>query len=135
MSTLPTFLIVDDSYIDRLVASMLIKHTFNTATVVDVASGEQALSWLEANRLDLNGNLVILLDIMMPAMNGFEVLEAMARIDGLNPKHVTVFMLSSTLDDEDIRKAEQHQQVKKLLSKPLSVKELQQLVLLLQSSA
>jgi CheY-like chemotaxis protein len=128
MSLKKTFLVVDDSYIDRLVSSMLIKRAFDNPEVIDLAGGRQALEWLSAKTFDTEETLLIILDIMMPQMNGFEFLDA---FEGLEPHikdQTKIIMLSSTLDLDDINKAMTHTSVKKLLSKPLSANELKPFV-------
>ncbi|WP_221030761.1 response regulator [Actomonas aquatica] len=63
-----TLLLVDDDMINREMMSRRLEHMgFDVATA---ESGEQALEWLEETAPDL-----ILLDILMPGMNGFETLE------------------------------------------------------------
>jgi CheY-like chemotaxis protein len=123
-----SFLVIDDSYIDRLVATMLIKRTYNVTNVHEVSGAKQALEWLSANRQQTEGHLIILLDIMMPQLSGFDFLD---KFDLLAPQiknQVSIIMLSSTLDHEDIKRAQQHPNVKKLLSKPLSANELKEFI-------
>jgi CheY-like chemotaxis protein len=119
-----TFLVVDDSYIDRLVSAMMIRHTFGGTDVFEVTGGQQALEWLQNDQNKVKNHLVILLDIMMPQMNGFEFLVHFDKIRSAYENGSTVVMLSSTLDDDDIRQAKNHPYVKKFLSKPLSPNQL-----------
>lgn len=123
-----TFLVIDDSYIDRLVCSMLIKREFETTDVHEMTSARNAIEWLRAWNAPSPSSLVIMLDIMMPEMNGFEFLEHFDKLDTQVKDASTIFMLSSTLDDKDVARAETHPYVKKLLSKPLSAKELKSLL-------
>jgi CheY-like chemotaxis protein len=128
MSFKKTFLVIDDSYIDRLVSSMLIKRAFDNPEVIDLAGGQQAMEWLSLKTFRAEETLLIILDIMMPQMNGFEFLDA---FEGLRPEikdQTKIIMLSSTLDHDDINKAMTHVNVKKLLSKPLSANELKPFV-------
>lgn len=122
MASSKIFLIVDDSYIDRLVSSMLIKRTFNVETTIEVSGGALALEWLKQKPQEQE--ILILLDIMMPQMNGFQFLDHFEALDPGIRKNVSIVMLSSTLADEDVLQARQHPIVKKLLSKPLSPNEL-----------
>ncbi len=126
MSVEKRFLIIDDSYIDRLVSGMLIKRAFQNAEVVEAAGGNQALEWLK--EMKITGQLVIVLDIMMPHMNGFEFLEHFEKLRDEVKKNTIIVMLSSTLDLDDMNKAKEHVSVKKLLSKPLLANELKQLI-------
>lgn len=123
-----SFLVVDDSYIDRLVTGMLVRHAFDATEVHEVSGGQQAIEWLSSNPVNHN-KLIILLDIMMPQMNGFEFLLKFDKLDEGIRKKTSVIMLSSTLDHDDLRQASQHPYVKKFLSKPLSANELKEFVL------
>ena len=120
------FLIIDDSYIDRLVSGMLVKRTFNTHDVHEVVGGNEALDFL--NNYQANRRILILLDIMMPRMNGFEFLEHFEKLNASIKEKVDIVILSSTFDENDVKKGKEHPAVKKMLSKPLSANELRELV-------
>jgi CheY-like chemotaxis protein len=126
MQTNRTFLVIDDSYIDRLVSGMLIRRTFDVTDVHEVNGGRQALECLASLNVKPESHLIILLDIMMPQMNGFEFLDQFETLTSAVKDKTTIVMLSSTLDHEDRRRALQHESVKKLLSKPLSANELKE---------
>jgi CheY-like chemotaxis protein len=125
-ATQKTFLIVDDSYIDRLVSGMLVKRTFNTHDVHEVVGGNEALEFL--NKAQFNNKLIILLDIMMPRMNGFEFLENFDKLNDSIKQKVDIVILSSTFDENDLKRGKEHPCVKKMLSKPLSANELKELI-------
>jgi CheY-like chemotaxis protein len=122
-----TFLIIDDSYIDRLVSGMLVKRTFNVHDVHEVPGGNEALEFLRTR--NIGGKLIILLDIMMPRMNGFEFLDEFEKLEEDVKSRVDIVILSSTFDDNDLKRGNSHPSVKKMLSKPLSANELRELVL------
>ena len=89
-------LIVDDVPKNiQVAASILQSDSYHIAFAQD---GPTALSQVESNRFDL-----ILLDIMMPQMDGFEVLE---RLKG-NPDTagIPVIMLTARKSREDMEKA------------------------------
>lgn len=72
-----SILIVDDSKINLKVAAQILKpYQFNVRLV---ESGFEALEVLENQTFDL-----ILMDIMMPKMNGIETLHRVKKIEGLN---------------------------------------------------
>ena len=58
-------LLVDDSEIDRSVAKMALEE--KSFQIIEAENGETALQILKENSVDL-----ILLDVMMPNLNGFE---------------------------------------------------------------
>ena len=70
------------------------------------------------------GRLVVLLDILMPGLDGFGVLERMESLPASALQGMTVFMLSATLERSDLERAEGHPIVEALLPKPLDVHQL-----------
>lgn len=88
-----TVLMVDDVPINLvLVKKMLSRFNFNVETAVN---GKDALEKVAAHRPDL-----ILLDLMMPVMDGFEVLRALRA----NPEtaDIRIVILSALNSTEDI---------------------------------
>lgn len=64
-------LVVDDSDINREILSGILKNEYD---IIEAKNGKEALLQIEKHRDDL---AVILLDLIMPVMSGFEVLEYM----------------------------------------------------------
>lgn len=81
-------LIVDDDKLNLTVAKNALSGTYKVTAVI---SGEQALHFLQNNTCDL-----ILLDINMPEMNGFEV---MAKIRE-NPENADIPIIFLTADSD-----------------------------------
>jgi CheY-like chemotaxis protein len=72
---------------------------------------------------------LILLDIHMPVMNGFEFLEKYETIHPEKRKNTYVIMVSSSLDQNDNIKAKQTESVLALLTKPLNMDALKSILL------
>lgn len=109
-------LVVDDSAINRHV---LIEYLKIKDVVCDEAEdGEQALTYLQANKPD-----VILLDLIMPVMDGFEVLDILKKQENTIPVIViTAYLKGNTF-----------QRCKELgaagfLNKPVKMQELYNLI-------
>lgn len=83
-----TILVVDDNKTNLMAAKSALQDKFK---VVPVTMGEQALKFLDANPCDL-----ILLDIDMPGMDGFEVLKS---VNLLPPeKRAPIIFLTANTD-------------------------------------
>jgi signal transduction histidine kinase len=91
MNSVPHVLVVDDEEHTRIYFSrQLREYNLNVTTV---ENGRQAIHWLRSQPFDL-----VLLDILMPGMNGFQVLELMKTDPALS--HIPVVIVSG-LDDLD----------------------------------
>ncbi len=87
-------LVVDDEHLNRTVLSGLLKAEH---TVIVAKNGEQALARLKSDsRIDL-----VLLDVMMPGISGYDVLRWLKNADGTRDIPVIfVTALTSTEDEE-----------------------------------
>ncbi|WP_296622389.1 response regulator [Marivirga sp.] len=110
------FLIIDDSETDRLITRILLEESYSNHEVVDVESANKGIEWLKNNIPE--ERMCILLDIKMPELNGFEFLNLYEELPESVKQNTTIFMISSTLDPNDIQRANDHLHVRKLLEKP-----------------
>ena len=63
---------------------------------------------------------IILLDVNMPIMNGWEFLQAYKSIQHSMPKDIQIFLVTSSVDDADFRYAQQFTTVQDYIVKPIS---------------
>lgn len=118
-------MLVDDSEIDLKVNSRMLILSKLCSDIQTCISADSALEYLKLNSSNLEHiPNVILLDIQMPYLNGFDFLERFSELSQEVKNHCQIFILSSTLDFGDIKKAEANPLVTKLLKKPLNVYEL-----------
>lgn len=119
MNTKKTILSIDDSPINNKLIEAYFRRDYE---VISKESGQQALAWLEGNIPD-----VILLDIMMPVMDGIEVLERIQANDRL--KEIPVIMVTAKTEMESI-KATLNLGAQDYVKKPIDFTELQTKVLI-----
>ncbi len=92
----PSVLLVDDDEVNLLVTALALRD--RGFEVNEVSSGEAALEALQREVPD-----IIVLDAMMPGLNGFDTCERIRAMSGL--EHVPVLMLTGLDDDESISHA------------------------------
>ncbi|MCT4615429.1 MAG: response regulator [Marinifilaceae bacterium] len=114
-----TILSVDDSPINNKLIEAYFRRDYN---VVTKDSGQQALAWLEENIPD-----VMLLDIMMPVMDGIQVLEKIQENERL--RDIPVIMVSAKTEMDSI-KATLSMGAQDYVKKPIDFTELQSKVLI-----
>lgn len=103
----------DEKYIVRLVQVNLERQGYEVVTAND---GKEALEKVESERPDL-----VVLDVMMPYMDGFEVLQNLRR--NASTRDIPVIMLTAKAQDADVFKGWQSG-VDCYLTKPFNPMEL-----------
>lgn len=93
----PIVLIVDDSEMNRDILSEMLKEDYD---IIEAASGEECITELKKYG---SGIAAVLLDIVMPGMDGFDVLDYMTFNHILG--EVPVIAISGDESEETIRKA------------------------------
>jgi CheY-like chemotaxis protein len=127
-------LVVDDSRIDRFIVEKLIERANLAEVVVPKEAAREALDYIK-QQFDNQQPLpsVIFLDINMPGMSGFDFLEELQQYPEAIKDSCTVVMLSSSLNEDDYKKAMSYKQVKMYCNKPLSMEKLEDLKNILSS--
>lgn len=116
-------LVIDDDDINIFIIKKIVEKTGYDINMVAKTNGQLAIDHL-TSILENNATFphLILIDINMPVLNGWEFLEA---YDELNVKQrVDMYMLSSSVYENDIEKAKTYKKVKGFISKPLSINRL-----------
>lgn len=114
-------LIIDDNYIDNYITSAIIKKNNLANDLLEFDNGLKAIEYLEQNK-DNAEELpdLILLDLYMPLMDGFEFLNLFEKIDFTSTKKCKICIVSSSIDDNDIIKAKLDKNIYTFISKPLT---------------
>lgn len=114
------FILIDDSAFDLFIYEKLILKSGLGSSVRPFNSAQDALEYLtsEGDRLT---KTVILLDLQMPGMNGFEFIDQFDLLPDSLKSQIRIYMLSSTIDTRDIEKAKASIHILELLSKPLEI--------------
>jgi CheY-like chemotaxis protein len=124
-----TVLVVDDDSIFHFLIRKMLLSIGITANLIQTAlSGKQALDHLVT--CQLSGTPlpdIILLDLNMPMMGGFEFLEAYKKLPFIEDSKIRIIIISSSLNDRDIDRSLQLG-ASRYLTKPVSEAELQQIM-------
>lgn len=114
-------LLVDDDEITNFLSSEVLQYHFQNAEITVVMNGEEAMQHL-FGQLKLNAPLpdIMLVDINMPYMDGWEFLEILEDTNKEEFKSIVIFMYTSSVYFEDINRGKNNSLLKNILTKPLN---------------
>lgn len=116
-------LLIDDNEIDNEINEKLLRKKAGFQHIVVKDSGEAALEYLKNTTAEDLPDIV-LLDVHMPEMDGFEFLDAFQTLSERVLKKTKIYMLTSSQDHSDLEKAQNHSYVHNIITKPLQVNQL-----------
>lgn len=117
--------IVDDDAIYQIIVNKIIQRSEMFSAISSFKNGRDAIDNLH-HAAAINGDLpdIILLDINMPIMDGWEFMEAMELIKPNLSKEIVVYIVSSSIAIEDKNKSKSYENILGYLSKPITVNDL-----------
>ncbi len=127
---------VDDSRIDNIIHRRIVNRAGFAKKVATFEEPGLALTFLQNTlREEAQFPDLIFLDLDMPLMNGFVFLDQYAGMVGDIPKQSKVVILTSSDENNEMKRAHQHSQVQAFVRKPLDKKSLIRLMYQLAWSA
>jgi len=115
------FIIIDDSELDCFIAKKIIQQNDKSTKVATFTDAISALRQINDNT-DIHSNLltIILLDLRLPIMSGFEFVEEFERLPvNVRSKYV-IYVLSSSMNKNDKSRVDSNENIIKMLDKPLT---------------
>ncbi|AXG74811.1 response regulator [Flavobacterium arcticum] len=129
MKQLKCIMLVDDNKTDNFFHERVIRKANAAETVIVKESAEEALDYLKnkANNSADHPDL-ILLDINMPGMNGWEFIEEYEKLDEHLQSKMVVVMLTTSENPDDYALSKKHDVLADFKTKPLTVKMLEDMI-------
>lgn len=109
-------MVVDDDRVFNLMAKILLRDTGIADNPISCTNGQEAITLLEEQQ-PTNQSILLLLDINMPVMDGWDVLEALQTLPDRQKIHVVI--VTSSIDKADREKAHTYGQLISYLVKPI----------------
>ncbi|WP_432670956.1 response regulator [Flavobacterium sp. SM2513] len=127
MKKIPLTCIIDDDPIYIFGAQRMMKIGNLCESFMIFHNGKNALDTLQ--KIILNeGTLpdLILLDLNMPIMDGWEFLDAFIKIPC--KQKITIYIITSSIDNEDVMKAKTYSNVSNYILKPVTIDGLKEIL-------
>lgn len=125
MKPIPVACIIDDDRIFVFGLSKLMEMNSFSNELLVFLNGQEALDYM-LPLLDTPDKLpdVILLDINMPVLDGWQFMDEFVRVYPRIKKKITVYMVSSSVSELDINKAKAYSEISDYVVKPMRADDL-----------
>ena len=121
MSDFKEFIIIDDDKLNNKVCRNIIEKTYPDADIADFVDPQEGFDYIVNKYSDNNNSkTILLLDISMPIMDAWEFLDRFDNLDHTIRKRVKIHILSSSVNKQDMVRAEANKHVEYYLIKPLT---------------
>jgi CheY-like chemotaxis protein len=120
-----TIWVIDDDPIYQIIVNKIIQKSELFLNVSSFKNGKDAIDAL-TNSLENKEALpnIILLDINMPIMDGWEFMEEMVALKSKISEAINIYIVSSSIALEDKNKAKNYPEIIAYLSKPINTNDL-----------
>lgn len=123
------YLLIDDDAIFNFVHAKIINQVDEQAQLVDFTSSTAALAFMTEQANAGNSEpIIVFLDINMPEMNGFELLDALLKLPSDYVAKLSIYIITSSLNQLDVQKSKGYSILKGYIAKPLSFDRVKEVV-------
>lgn len=117
----PKFLIIDDDPGSTMICEILIRRFTNAPDIQTFLEPELAIKHIVNQYSGSQGaSTILFLDINMPVMTGWDVLEKFATFEDTIKSKFIIYMFSSSIDEHDKMRALSYPFVYDFIEKPLN---------------
>lgn len=121
--------LIDDDEIFKLIETKIIESTNLVNRIKTFSNGEEAINFLKSNaKKQEQLPEIILLDLNMPIMDGFEFLEKYIVLEPKLDKKITIYVVSSSVSSNDIDRINQISEVSDYIIKPITKDKFEKIV-------
>lgn len=121
MNTPARCILIDDDPLNNMIAKKMLSIVVPESEVVVFQDPNKALAYLQYELPIFTKLTAVFVDINMPVLDGFELLQRLEASGAGHLSHVHIFMLSSTMNHQDVQRAQTSPIVVQFVEKPLSM--------------
>lgn len=121
------YILIDDDETNNLLSEFAIRDIEPLANIYSFTDSEVGLEQL-TTLIYLNYRCLLLLDINMPMLSGWDILDSLSHLPAKHAGNLTIGMLSSSVNQDDRARALEHPLVTQYIEKPLTTNGIQELI-------
>lgn len=127
--------LVDDDKIYQTIVLKQLAKIAEDCRIVALDDGEEAIGAIKKMILD-KADLpdLILLDLNMPFMDGWDFLNEFKMLKGYTSKKINIVIVTSSVDERDLSRAREYEEVSGYMVKPVIMTDLKKVVASLMSA-
>ena len=114
------FIIVDNDPVNNMLCDLAIKDAAVDADILAFTNPLKAFEYISAYNEGNNNLNILLLDINMPIWSGWDFADHFEKLDEKIKKRFKIYMLSSSIDNNDKLRAVENKNVVGYIEKPLT---------------
>ena len=114
------FIIIDNDPVNNLLCGLAIKDAVVNADILDFTNPLKAFEYVSADNESNNRMNILLLDINLPIWSGWDFADHFEKLDEKIKNHFKIYMLSSSIDNNDKLRAAENKNVVDYIEKPLT---------------
>ena len=125
----PHFIIIDDSRLDCFIAEKIIQNSGTFSSVKSYMEATEAYETIKNKEGDGDNTItIIILDIQMPVMNGFEFVSVFEQLPKETQSKYAIFLFSSSINENDKNRLKNYPAIIRFYSKPISKETISQMI-------
>ena len=122
-------LLIDDDAGNNKISQIFLKRIMPDTAIVSFTEPETGLHYIQEEYTKAPVPTVLLLDINMPVLSGWEVLDELNKLPRSVTDSITIYILSSSINPADKRRASEAPLVSGYIEKPFTAAVLKELFL------
>jgi CheY-like chemotaxis protein len=124
-----SFIVIDDTELDHFIARKVIANANKNYSIKSFSDASLALAYIHQDNYDSDIKIIlVLLDIYMPLMNGFQFVEEFEKLDQAIQDKYYIAALTSSIEISDINRINSYRSFKTRITKPITADGITQLL-------